>query len=838
MSFTLENNVLYYDVSRNGEQIIAKSPTGITVTEFSGATWSVGEVRNRSYQETWSRPWGNSLLVDNVFSEKVVGLVDTTNGYYLDVAFRLYDEGFGIRYEFPEENSIEEYNMTADSTTINILNGVSGWATSLSGGNLTTRTMPSYTGSSLNIPFTMEAEDDLWFSVAQANVNHTTSSKLKVSPVTVDGSYSYSSFVVTSRSGTSTVPDSTTWTTCMINGCQEDLVTNELIANLNPPSVIEDESWITPGLSTWDWRCIGYTAADGFEYGTDTESMIRFIDFAADNGIEHVMIDDNWYSGRGTTTMPTTSASGVDIEYIGAYAQSKGVGLFIYVNDFDMRVDDDDWSCQENYDNVSEILETYASWGATGIKHGFMSLTGQDRGEFTRWLADLCAQYELLLCQHEPETPWGLEREYPNLISLEYVKGQFDNPNAAEIEPDALTAIPFLNTLLAPVDRSPVMFDLDDLEGNRDKTTVEIDSTVSAQLGQLVSYRSGVTFIEDTPEEFYAKYDLFEFVSSYPSTFDETVCVTAEMGDYSAIARRNGDSWWVGVLNDENERTLEFPLDFLDEGTYYIRIYGDSEETDYQYNREAYQITTMSVDTSVTDSLDVEMVTGGGAGIWIRTTPFDEDDFFVSAMTAEASLQLDYEWYTPGVKDDQAVVEPETVSNVIPSYSKIQRFYDKDYTGSLASDTHEALFLSGDDNNVAEYFGLDSEVFKVTYEMNNASDTNGPAITTNARFSINTVSSGHAPSFTIELIDETQLINYIQFDYVVMSTAPATSAITVEAGERTYAFTSDNLASTGTTATIGTETAWVGTNLLIDNNELTFPPLRASSPQTMTCSQP
>jgi len=189
------------------------------------------------------------------------------------------------------------------------------------------------------------------------------------------------------------------------------------LVNLNEPCKIEDTSWIKPGKSLWDWRVWGYRAQDGFEYGLNTKSHKRLIDFASENNIQYLLIDADWYGSEfSETSDPTTSREGVDIVDCMQHAKSKNIGVILYLNDIGARKF-----------GLERVLEQFSEWGASGVKYGFMRGSPEEKVRQTRKVVELCARYKLMVNFHDyPIPPSGDSRTYPNLVTKEFGHSQAD----------------------------------------------------------------------------------------------------------------------------------------------------------------------------------------------------------------------------------------------------------------------------------------------------------------------------------------------------------------------------------------------------------------------------
>ena len=419
----------------------------------------------------------------------------------------------------------------------------------------------------------------------------------------------------------------TPWRTITISDRAGGLIESSLIPNLNEPSTIKDTSWIKPGVTMWDWRNHGAIADDGFEYGINTASYIRYLDFAAEAGVAYLLIDAEWYGPeRDPKSDPKTSVPEVDMPRICEYAQDVGVGVWLYMNTKSL----------QSYD-MDETFQQYKQWGVVGIKQGFVSNPNRKSIEFDLTVVKKCADHQLMYVRHESPKPTGYERTYPNVMSYEFVNSMLDSGTRPPATPTRVINGLFVFGLAGPVDRSCGMFDLDSFI-SREKCHRQLPSTVVSQTAQCLLYPSGLLTLPDMPDAYRRKSDLFEFIAQLPMTWDQTKVLESEIGEYITLARQSGDVWFVGSLADEKGRQTSVTLDFLKEGAEYdVTLYEDAPEANYNYigpmnkrearklkqplkpqttRRELYQVRKITAKKG--DTVSVNIAPGGGHCMWIR----------------------------------------------------------------------------------------------------------------------------------------------------------------------------------------------------------------------------
>lgn len=396
----------------------------------------------------------------------------------------------------------------------------------------------------------------------------------------------------------------TPWRLILLEENIGDLLTNTVPQNVAAPLALEDSSWIMPGKTLWDWRVHGYTAADGFTYGIDTESYLRFIDFASENGIEYFLIDDAWYTdvSQGHIEM----SDKLDLQKVMEYAEEKEVSVLLY---YDQHKGD--------YGDAA-LFPYYQELGAKGIKYGFQG----SNVSFTRDAIEMSAESKLLIDFHDGPVPFtGVSRTYPNAITREYCHAQQDSRRA--FTPQAFIRMALINALQGPLDMNNGCFDISSINaGEREKgpKAKNLYTTVTAEAARTLIIFSGLVCIPDAPEAYAEKSDLFEFIREIPvGKWDETKIVHAKMDEYITTARRHGEAWFIGSVHNEPGGTLPITLDFLEaEKEYDITYYEDTDETHFKTNPEAYQVRKGTVKKG--DVVNAKIAPGGGHCMWVRPT--------------------------------------------------------------------------------------------------------------------------------------------------------------------------------------------------------------------------
>ncbi|MCK0158318.1 glycoside hydrolase family 97 protein [Cellulophaga sp. F20128] len=590
-----DNGKISYALSSEGKQLVHASELSILAER---PTAKILGSSLHSEDTTWQPVWGQFSEIRNHYNELVVTI--DLDGIPAKLYARAYDNGIGFRYELEgyangtPANFYCEYNLNSTD----ILYCPAGEGTPF-GPSSIAEVGALAKQPKLMMPLVIE-------SSAQVNLSFL-ESDLVVAPEfgVIKFTYDQAKEALISSNKTKLTAEKTTtpWRVILINDKPGDLVTNTVPLNLATPNKIADPSWIQPGKTMWDWRVHGYTTKDGFTYGIDTESYIRFIDFAAEKGIEYFLIDDSWYTK--VTKGHFEISEKFDIEKVSKYAHDKGVKLILYYDRHKGSYGDE------------ALFPYYKSLGMSGIKYGFMGTNVS----FTSAAIQNSAENHLLIDFHDSPVPFtGIERTYPNAITKEYCHAQQDSRRA--FTPETFIKMALINAIQGPLDMNNGNFDLIGINnGSRQKGPKKQHSyfsTVASEAARTLIIYSGLVCIPDAPEAYREKSDLFEFIEKMPvGKWDESKVLHAKMGEYISTARRHGEEWFIGSVYNQKGGTLQIELDFLKEDQKYsVTYYEDTPETHCKTNPEAYNVITEIV--SKGELITAKMAPGGGHCMWIR----------------------------------------------------------------------------------------------------------------------------------------------------------------------------------------------------------------------------
>ncbi len=589
-----QNGIITYTVFWKGKQIIQPSELSI----LSGVTTKIKNVDSTMVDNVWRPVWGQFSKIQNQYNQLVLEL--DLEGVTAKLITRIYDQGIGFRYElegyeegtqatlycqFRLDNSDALYCPAGENPPLGpFLIGDLGIADN----------QPK-----LLMPIVVEKSEPPYLSILESDLFSAPGFEV------IKLRYNTKEKTLVSHNKTMLTGDKTTspWRVILINEKIGDLVTNTVPLNLATPNQISDPSWIKPGKTLWDWRVHGYTAPDGFTYGINTESYLRFIDFAAEKGIEYFLIDDYWY--KKVTKGHFELSDKLDLQKVIDYAAEKEVDLLLYYDRRHGEYGDD------------QLFKYYQSLGMKGIKYGFMG----ENVPFTREAISMSAENQLLIDFHDTPVPFtGIERTFPNAVAKEYCHAQQDSRKV--FTPETFIKMALINAIQGPLDMNNGNFDLTGINsGSRQKGPKILESyfsTVASEVARTLIIYSGLVCIPDAPEAYMEKADLFEFIQKMPvGKWDESRVLDAKMGKYISTARRHGDEWFIGSVYNQQGGLLEITLDFLEAGQVYeVTYYEDTEATHCKTNPEAYQIRTGQVKKG--DVIQANMAPGGGHCMWIN----------------------------------------------------------------------------------------------------------------------------------------------------------------------------------------------------------------------------
>lgn len=591
---TDDSGTFGYSVSAQGTPLISHSALGLNFGadgKVPASGWKIADFETRSVSSTWKPLWGKRAVVPDRYRETAVEL--TGPGARFDritVTVRAYDDGIAFCYSIPADAKGNPAKAIADLTEYNFAGDFTAWFYNHEQHNLGPDKLSTLTGNREPV-MTVQAAENAFLALHEADLRSGEPLQLAKSGNT--------SFRALTAPGEIAPGYAGPWRVIFYGTNPGAMVDSHLIELLNPDPT-GDFSWVKPGVAVWDWRING-AEVPGFKYGMNLPSWIRMVDFAAANGMKHLVLDADWYGPEfGKDSDPVKGDKAGDVKKLIAYGKSKNIGIWLYLNDVGGR-----------QFPLEETLAHYGGWGAAGVKYGFMSGNPEEKNARTRLITELCAKNKLLCDFHDgPVHPYGQMRTWPNAVTREFCFAQLDAKRV--FEPKTFVTSVFVNMLAGPIDMNNGFFDLRQGPTTRVDNPMECPSTVVAEAARTLITFSGATIIPDIPE-FYQKYpELLKFIASQQMPWRESKTLSGVIGESIVMARQSAKGvWLVGAATNEEGRELDVKLDFLPPGIYQATIVQDGEDGHYQKNRETLRVEKRKAGPA--DTLRIKLAPGGGA---------------------------------------------------------------------------------------------------------------------------------------------------------------------------------------------------------------------------------
>ena len=618
----------FYTLSRDGVTILATSHLGFALEsgDLSTGMRIVSSSRD-THDDTWTTLWGEDETIRNHYNQLSVTLQGGRPRAKMTVTFRLFDDGLGFRYEIPRQKALPEIVVTDELTEFTLPQDVPAWSIptnrTIYYENLYHRDLLSRKDT-VHTPLTIEAAPDVYLAIHQAAL--VDYADLNLTPRSgKDGTVTMLAALTPWQDGTKVKAGSqlcSPWRTIIVGRQPGDLITSRLMLNLNEPCTWVDTSWIQPGRYIGIWWSIHkkkHTWEQGPHHGATTENMKRYIDFAAKHGFSGVLAEGwNYGWGSGEEISFTKPYPDFDLNEVTRYARDRGVFVVGHT---------ETWGKSRLLEEqMEEAFSLYERLGIKVVKTGYVGamLNGEElqHSQFGarhyRRVLECAAHHHIMIDNHEPMMPTGLQRTLPNLMTQEGVRGQEYNAWSQDggNPPSHTATLPFTRGLAGSMDFTPAIFDYSDevVPGTRPK------STLAKQLAEFVVLYSPLQMAADAIES-YENHPALSFIESCPTTWRKTIVPNGEIGRYVTVARQARDGsgrWFIGSLTDEKSRTLTLPLAFLDsDKRYRAMIYEDGPDADYLDNPMSMSIRQQEV--TATDVLTLRLARSGGVAI--RLTP-------------------------------------------------------------------------------------------------------------------------------------------------------------------------------------------------------------------------
>ena len=622
----LKANKPYYTVKYKHQTLVMPSSLGFLLD--NDCVGNQVKILGKSYaskDETWREVWGEEEYVRNNYNELTIRFQERDGGKrQMNVVFRVFNDGVGFRYILPEKTKGEKYCVKDELTEITLAHDAKAWSIP---SNHTAYFEGIFKQTLLSekdtvcTPLTIEYEDSIFLAIHEAALENYAS--INLTPRTDAGKGVRLLTALTPwQNGVKVYAEGelrSPWRTIIIGKTAGDLMTSRLMLNLNDPSKIEDTSWIEPGRYIGIWWSIHKkqnTWEMGPTHGATTQNVKRYIDFAARHGFSGVLAE-GWNPGWGHGEKVTylKSYPDFDIDEVCRYAQSKGVRFIGHM---------ESWG---NASLIEKEMDKAFAWfqklGIRAVKTGYVGqlLDGKELAKSQygirhyRKVIETAAKYQIMIDNHEPAMPTGIQRTFPNLMTQEGVRGQEYNAwdRRGGNPPSHTVTLPFTRGLAGPTDFTPAIFNFSEIVPG-----THPHSTLAKQLAEFVILYSPLQMAADAIEN-YEGQPALSFIESCPTTWAKTLVPNGEIGKYVTVARkmRDGDSWFVGSITNEEVRKIDLPLDFLDSGvTYRAMIYEDGPEADYESN--PYSMTIRQLEVTKSETLHLNLARSGGAAIRIE----------------------------------------------------------------------------------------------------------------------------------------------------------------------------------------------------------------------------
>ncbi|MBQ2950853.1 MAG: glycoside hydrolase family 97 protein [Prevotella sp.] len=678
LKFSLtDNGRPTYEMTYKGKAVVKPSHLGLELAKDKHASkgenetdlmegFKINDTLVTTFDETWKPVWGETSTIRNHYNELAVSLVQAVSNRNIIIRFRVYDDGMGLRYEFPQQKELNYFLIKEECTQFAMAGNHKAWWVA---GDYDTQEYPTMTsklsdirylmddaivwGNSSQTPFSptgvqtslqMKSDDGLYINIHEAACIDYATMHLNLD----DKKMVFESWLTpdaTGLKGCMQTPCQTPWRTVIVSDDARDMLASNLILNLNEPCALEDVSWIKPmkfcgiwwemivGKSSWHYTDeypsvklgqLDYSKAKpNGRHLANNKDVRRYIDFAAANGIDQVLVEgwnEGWEDWANMWKWDVfdfiTPYPDFDIKALNEYAHSKGVRLMMHHETSSSVVNYERW--------MEQAYSLMNKYGYTAVKSGYVGDIiprgdhhySQSMNNHYLYAVKEAAKHKVMVNAHEATRPTGLCRTYPNLMGNESARGTeyeaFGGSN-----PDHTVILPFTRLQGGPMDYTPGILETQ-LKTWSDNPHF-VHTTLVGQLALYVTMYSPIQMVADLPEN-YAKFDdAFQFIRDVAVDWDDSKYLEAEPGDYITIARKakGTDNWFIGGKCDENGHKSVVKLDFLDEGSKYeCAIYQDAKDAHYETNPKAYTIVRRTVKKG--DVLKLQQAPGGGFAVSLK----------------------------------------------------------------------------------------------------------------------------------------------------------------------------------------------------------------------------
>lgn len=674
MTFELREGVPFYQLTYKNKPVIQPSRLGLDLHQSTPflRDFTVAATRQSSTDETWNPVLGEQRTIRNNYNELEVTLAQPSEkNRKMILRFRLFNDGLGFRYEFPEQEQLKYFIIREEQTEFH-LNGdhkafwmpgdydtneypyttskISEMPAVMPKAQISIYAQQKISNLSVQTPLMLKSSDGLYINIHEAALINYPAMALNVDATNFKLSSHLCPDPVGNKGYIQTEATSP-WRTIVVSDKATDILASKLILNLNEPTSYKDVSWIKPvkyigvwweyfatGKSSWAFSDVSNVKlTDDFSkfkpngrHGATTANVKRHIDFAAQHGFDAVLVEgwnigwEDWFGNWKEEVFDfVTPYPDFALQELKEYAKSKGVRIMMH---------HETSGSATNYERrLKDAFEFMVANGYNAVKTGYVGPI-IPRGEHhdSQWMvnhyihvAKTAAEYKIMVNSHEAVRPTGLNRTYPNWIAQESARGtEFEAMGG--LAPEHTTILPFTRLMGGPMDFTPGIFQTD-LSTYGRKTDDGVNTTLVRQLAYYVTMYSPLQMAADLPSNYEKFPDVFQFIKDVAVDWDDTYVLEAEPGDYITVARKSKgeDEWYVGGITDENARTANIVFSFLPAGKKFVAtVYADGKDASYQVNSQRYAIRKGIVSSS--DVLKQWLAPGGGVAISIREATADD----------------------------------------------------------------------------------------------------------------------------------------------------------------------------------------------------------------------
>ena len=656
-----------YTVNYKNKPVILESTLGIRLKGKPAleANFEIDSIKNSSFNESWKPVLGEQANIENHYNEIIIALFQKETQVKMNIIFRVFDEGVAFRYDFPKQVALNYFIISDEVSQFNLAeNNNVFWLpgdfdsqeyayneTSFS--DINTQKIDLNNGIGVKSiagqyvvqsPLMMKSPSGLYLNIFEAAVVNYPVMHLDAEV----NHYKLTSHLVPNAIGDKAylqAPCVSPWRTIMISNDARDIVGSKMILNLNEPCKIADTSFIKPmkyvgiwwemhvGKSTWDYagsqnaqNVLTRDLLPSGKHGATTENTKSYIDFAAKNGFDGVLVEgwnvgwEDWFGNWKEEVFDfVTPYPDFDIDAVMAYAKSKNIKMIMHHETSGSVA-----NYERHLDRAFDLMKKY---DYPAVKSGYVGKViprgeyhdGQTMVNHFNFVARRAADYKLMVNSHESSRPTGYSRTYPNYIAAEAARGNEFNAWSTGNPPMHETILPFTRLLGGPMDYTPGIFEIKMSYYDKTKTE-QVHTTLAKQLALYVTMYSPLQMAADLPENYERYPDAFQFIKDVAVDWQDSKYLEAEPGDYLTVVRKakNSEKWFLGAITDEKPRKSEIKLDFLSKGKKYKAIiYEDAKDADWKKNPIAYKIKTIVVTN--TSKINLNLAPGGGTAISFET---------------------------------------------------------------------------------------------------------------------------------------------------------------------------------------------------------------------------